>query len=1260
MAAPSKGNTGKGGKTSPPPSTPPPTPSSTRVQVFKDGEKVSDTQRVYDYGAGKWVMPSGSKVVGGNVVPAEQAAQAQAQLEGKQIKYYYDPQRNTRTYWVGEGAPKGAIQISQSSYDRGGQAAREEAIKSGAVTPLTLREKQMAGTSRRDELTQMAARTPQERRAMIERSRETWYEGATPTPKDVARVQSMSGYSPKFTELYEQRRIEATQQPTTRQEFTSSLQSRIKEKGGLKGIKIETPEAGGYAVIPESAKYSSGFESQLGTGKPSKFVKMVSQTIPESKKKGREMQYYTREVVNQLYSRFKKITEPKETFLSIKTKTGLESVAKRLPKFEYKFKKEKGKELGYYLGVGLKGEYKAFKSKPYEYTGEIAMNVLYGAATAGVIGGVSKLAIKSGLATTFGKFLAARTPLQQKLIYKAPKAITTGLFFAPTIKEVITTESPSERARAIAKFGIREAIPFTIGGSIAEKAIGISEPIRSRIRSQAKSPIKMQLEEIKTVGKTKGIKTMEYEYGYTTKLPSGEIKIKTEPLSFLQLHSDVGNIEFKQPKYIGGKAYGAQGQISTYTTRKTKVEIPISSIRGGEFKIETPFQRQISARHELIHGVKTPRIIFDAPSLLPQLPKGISIKGYDYLRYRAEPAEILAFAGQRIPFKFTATMGGRDYARIIQPRTATFYKKDVLGLDEGITTLYERRTVPSSGKPFVSGKQKAEMKVLGQYEKYKKIPSKVEFGGQAPIVAMQKGFAEKAGFKYKIQQINVGREPTGVIRTPTLDIYFKKQIGGDLKLKYVAKGSRIKKTLFGKSQQTSPAVLKQVTIPYKKPEKVIINQILERKPKTEAEGLSQFFKDGGTTFDWQKIIRKTKTVALVGQKTKYSGIFKTERGVTGVAKSYLKQVDTSGIYKAGFQKMKFAEISSAKRPPIRITPRWEKPTITEASQATIKYVKQVGYRKPTKFTIKKSTTEGLIREFEIQPSLKTERKSAFEYLITFAEQKKVGFKPLPKLGKKGTAKLSPLITQQQRVIEAKAPPALTMPKIPKSSLEPILDIGIINKIIEDKPRSLTYLIDIPRFETAKASIPKSTFETGMVVRNKQINKIIPLTITKPTTITKRETITKPMTITIPTTRTISETRAITKPETITRAITKTITESKTITEQQTISKQITITKTKLPRLFKLKIPKKIPPPPLVPSFKLELTHTPRFNSYSKKSKKYFSSYSPTLIGETFMPKIKATAALGKMQFAGGLSIRPQIKIPIPKMKILKPMKVMAI
>jgi len=55
-----------------------------------------------------------------------------------------------------------------------------------------------------------------------------------------------------------------------------------------------------------------------------------------------------------------------------------------------------------------------------------------------------------------------------------------------------------------------------------------------------------------------------------------------------------------------------------------------------------------------------------------------------------------------------------------------------------------------------------------------------------------------------------------------------------------------------------------------------------------------------------------------------------------------------------------------------------------------------------------------------------------------------------------------------------------------------------------------------------------------------------------------------------------------------------------------------------------------------------------------------STFTPTLIGETFMPKIKATAALGKMQFAGGLSIRPQIKIPIPKMKILKPMKVMAI
>ncbi|GAG59277.1 unnamed protein product, partial [marine sediment metagenome] len=50
-----------------------------------------------------------------------------------------------------------------------------------------------------------------------------------------------------------------------RQKTISSVQEKVKSKGGLEGVKI-FPE-GKFTVIPESATAYLGFEKQLGTGK---------------------------------------------------------------------------------------------------------------------------------------------------------------------------------------------------------------------------------------------------------------------------------------------------------------------------------------------------------------------------------------------------------------------------------------------------------------------------------------------------------------------------------------------------------------------------------------------------------------------------------------------------------------------------------------------------------------------------------------------------------------------------------------------------------------------------------------------------------------------------------------------------------------------------------------------------------------------------------------------------------------------------------
>lgn len=88
--------------------------------------------------------------------------------------------------------------------------------------------------------------------------------------------------------------------PTTREEFLSSIQERVKEKGGLKGQIIVTTPTGqerrvtkqgkttvyiepGYAILTESAKYHPGFESQLKQGKmkitPLETVGLVAESM---------------------------------------------------------------------------------------------------------------------------------------------------------------------------------------------------------------------------------------------------------------------------------------------------------------------------------------------------------------------------------------------------------------------------------------------------------------------------------------------------------------------------------------------------------------------------------------------------------------------------------------------------------------------------------------------------------------------------------------------------------------------------------------------------------------------------------------------------------------------------------------------------------------------------------------------------------------------------------------------------------------------
>jgi len=134
----------------------------------------------------------------------------------------------------------------------------------------------------------------------------------------------------------------------------------------------------------------------------------------------------------------------------------------------------------------------------------------------------------------------------------------------------------------------------------------------------------------------------------------GEEIIKVAPETYAKSLVKKGELELVQ-HYMrpGTKTEGLYGFY-----RRDKGIVDTLSVAKGL----SPAERKITLRHELIH-LKTPSKILDidrVPFTSKRLP------------YRAEPGEILAFGGEKIPFKF------KTKRKYLAPKGFTF-KRDMIG-----------------------------------------------------------------------------------------------------------------------------------------------------------------------------------------------------------------------------------------------------------------------------------------------------------------------------------------------------------------------------------------------------------------------------------------------------------------------------------------------------------------------------------------------------------------------------------------------------
>lgn len=247
-----------------------------------------------------------------------------------------------------------------------------------------------------------------------------------------------------------------------REKTILKLQKQIKEKGGLQGVQI-IPQGAGEAVIPTSAKYSPGFEAQLGTGK--------MQILGQYRQQLRETDVY-KSSKKFMGEEAKKITRKYESTGAKWRAWTLENLPEAKAG-ESKIQLKEGAIIGRisqkYTEPFLASGYQSIRQEPLTF-----------AATTAVFG-----ALTFGLGAA-GAGISAIPPLRTTWEIIKPSAV--GLLTGAYAKSITTRVKSSENPPAEAgKITAMEIIPMAVGTTIGLRSWEISSGF---VRTIGKTPVK--------------------------------------------------------------------------------------------------------------------------------------------------------------------------------------------------------------------------------------------------------------------------------------------------------------------------------------------------------------------------------------------------------------------------------------------------------------------------------------------------------------------------------------------------------------------------------------------------------------------------------------------------------------------------------------------------------------------------------------------------------------------------------------------------
>ncbi len=503
--------------------------------------------------------------------------------------------------------------------------------------------------------------------------------------------------------------------------------------------------------------------------------------------------------------------------------------------------------------------------------------------------------------------------------------------------------------------------------------------------------------------------------------------------------------------------------------------------------------------------------------------------------------------------------------------------------------LFEKLVTKPRGKITPIVKTITEVILKFKYPRELKLVK--AFGKKAPTVGLQKGELRKLGQKLKIIQTQVGRKPTGVIRGDVLDIYFKKEKRG-IKLKYVAKTSKIIKDVWGRKDIRTGAVLKESMMPYKK-EKLIPFKETVKTLKPKKKFLDIGIKEGEEGFFNVRRIQLIKEHKLVGREESFEGLRDVKRAIQARAKGELLQKDIAT-----------PQIETLSKKVLTAEGRKWKQFSKVARLPTIQYAFQPTYL-PHQVKIGRFGKD-IIRTHIGEPTLTSQRRlisdTAFSYIAKESRVKPL--KAIAIMGKRG--QLLPPTQRIKRGVKVQAP----KPTIPERYLgiqrEPLLTLPEAKDILYARPSMKPSIIPISRVTPISKvrSIIKPIVGIRPITRIKPEVKVKPITEIKSIVEIKPITRVKPIIKAIPKIRT--EIRTEIKPIVEVRSIAKTLTRivTKTITKVKPRVRPITrVSFTRVPP------PIKLPFIPFIPKWTLGI------EPKKKKKRKYAPTYKPSLVGK---------------------------------------------